>query len=103
MRRLAKAKREIPTDLQSDDREGSDPSPLEGMINEEESTAIQKAMGRIGDICKQLLLLYYWEECSMEEIASRLGFANADTAKTKKYQCKKALEKILKDVTESYG
>jgi hypothetical protein len=31
----------------------------------------------------------------MEEIADRLGFANADTAKAKKYQCKKALEKAL--------
>jgi hypothetical protein len=32
----------------------------------------------------------------MEEIALKLGFANADTVKSKKYQCKKALEKIVK-------
>ena len=34
----------------------------------------------------------------MEEIAARMGFANAATAKAKKYQCKKALEKVLKGV-----
>ena len=33
----------------------------------------------------------------MEAIARDLGFANADTAKAKKYQCKKALERAIKE------
>ncbi|MGB6649412.1 MAG: sigma-70 family RNA polymerase sigma factor, partial [Bacteroidota bacterium] len=49
----------------------------------------------LGEPCRTLLLLFYWEERSMGEIAVELGFANADTAKSKKYQCKKALEKLL--------
>jgi hypothetical protein len=32
----------------------------------------------------------------MEQIAQALGFANADTAKAKKYQCKKALERAVR-------
>ena len=34
----------------------------------------------------------------MEEIAVRLGFANADTVKSKKYQCREALGRMVKKV-----
>jgi len=57
---------------------------------------VRDALDRLGEPCRTLLILFYWEEASMEEIASRLGFANAETAKSKKYQCKKALEQILR-------
>jgi hypothetical protein len=33
---------------------------------------------------------------SMAEIAEKMGFANADTAKTKKYKCKQELDKMIK-------
>ena len=33
------------------------------------------------------------------QIAAMMGFANSNTAKAKKYQCKKALEQVLKDVS----
>ena len=32
----------------------------------------------------------------MANIADKLGFANTDTAKTKKYKCKKKLDEIIK-------
>lgn len=57
-------------------------------------------MEKIGQPCRRLLLMFYWEEASMETIAGQLGFANAETAKAKKYQCKKALEKMVKAVLE---
>ena len=34
----------------------------------------------------------------MEDIARRMNFANADVAKSKKYQCKKSLEAALKQI-----
>ena len=37
----------------------------------------------------------------MEEIARKRGFANADTAKAKKYPCKKALQGMLKDIADN--
>jgi DNA-directed RNA polymerase specialized sigma24 family protein len=64
--------------------------------NNERVAAVRGAMEQIGNPCRDILLLYYWEERSMEEIAAELGFANADTVKSKKYQCKKALEKLVK-------
>ena len=103
LRRLAKAKREIPTDLQSDDQADPIGSVLDTMIENEETEAVRNALEKIGEQCKKLLLLFYWEECSMEEIAGKMGFANAETVKSKKYQCKKSLEKVLKQVTDRYA
>ncbi|HEY6952450.1 MAG TPA: sigma-70 family RNA polymerase sigma factor [Bacteroidota bacterium] len=101
-RRLARAKREIPTDFEADDRPDQEDSILDTLIENEESAAVRAAMERIGEQCRQLLLLFYWEERSMEEIAIKLGFANADTVKSKKYQCKKLLENVLKKTLNRY-
>ncbi len=40
-------------------------------------------------LVKKVLMYYYFDEMSMQDIADVLGFANTDTAKTKKYKCKK--------------
>jgi RNA polymerase sigma factor (sigma-70 family) len=96
LRQLARIRRERPTEIDADANAGSDPSALEELIESEQSKTLADALARLGEPCHRLLLLYYYEERSMEEIARDLGFANADTAKSKKYQCKKALEKILK-------
>jgi RNA polymerase sigma factor (sigma-70 family) len=103
LRRLAKAKREIPTDLQSDDQADPTGSVLDTLIENEETAAVRNALEKIGEQCKKLLLLFYWEECSMEEIAGKMGFANAETVKSKKYQCKKSLEKVLKQAMDRYA
>jgi RNA polymerase sigma factor (sigma-70 family) len=95
LRRLARARREVPeTDA---DPPADDASPLELMIEEEEAEAVRSALERLGEPCRKLLLLFYWEEESMETIAARLGMANADTVKSKKYQCKKALEALVRE------
>jgi RNA polymerase sigma factor (sigma-70 family) len=95
-RRLAQMRREIPSEMDPDRTIADDPSPLDEALESEQARLVQTALERLGDPCKTLLVLYYWEELSMEEIARKLGFANAQTAKSKKYQCKKALEKLLK-------
>lgn len=103
LRRLARAKREIPTDLQPESNPDPAASVLDVMVEEEEALAVRQAMEKIGEPCRQLLTLFYWDECSTEEIARRMGFANADTVKSKKYQCKKSLEKILKQTSDRYA
>lgn len=96
LRRLARSRREIPMELDPERAESDDPSPLDEAIETEQAQLVRDALERLGDPCKTLLLLFYWEELPMEEIAVRMGMANADTAKSKKYQCKKALERLLK-------
>ena len=102
LRRLARARREIPSDLQEDTVPQDDPSPLDILEEEEDTTAVHAALTANGDPCRALLLLYYWEEASMEDIARQLGFANAATAKSKKYQCKEQLKRLMGSSADSH-
>jgi RNA polymerase sigma factor (sigma-70 family) len=72
------------------------PTMLEEVISAEKINILRSAMEQIQPICKKILLLFYFEEKCLEEIARILNFANSDVVKSKKYQCKKLLEEILK-------
>ncbi|HYG01089.1 MAG TPA: sigma-70 family RNA polymerase sigma factor [Chryseosolibacter sp.] len=62
----------------------------------EKEKIVAKCIEQLGDTCKKVLMYYYFEEMSMQDIAEKLGFANTDTAKTKKYKCKKKLDELVK-------
>ena len=94
-RRLARMKKEIPTEIDPEVTADDKLSALDELVETEQSERVRSAMKRIGEPCHTLLLLFYWEELSTQQIAQRMGFANADTVKSKKYQCKKMLERIL--------
>ena len=63
---------------------------------EERSLVIKKCIEELGDTCKKILTYYYFDGMNMVEIAEKLNFANTDTAKTKKYKCKKRLDQLVK-------
>ena len=66
------------------------------MDKPEREKIIAKCMDQLGETCRKVLMYYYFEEMSMQEIADKLGFANTDTAKTKKYKCKQKLDELVK-------
>jgi RNA polymerase sigma factor (sigma-70 family) len=96
MRRLARMRRECPMALTEEAATNDDPSILEQLIESEQAQAVVEALRRLGEPCRTLLRLFYWEEMPNEEIAQQMDFANADVVKSKKYQCKKSLEAILR-------
>ena len=55
------------------------------------------------DPCGSIILLYYYEKMSMEDIAIRVGYKNATTTKSKKNQCMKDLTKRVKDSLRRNG
>ncbi len=57
---------------------------------------INECINSLGDTCRKILTYYYFDGMSMTDIAEKLGFANTDTAKTKKYKCKKKLDSLVK-------
>lgn len=75
------------------------PSSLDDVIKGENIAAVRKALDRINPVCKELLMLFYFEERSFKDIARIMGFAGTDVAKTRKYQCKKSLHTVLKKLT----
>jgi RNA polymerase sigma factor (sigma-70 family) len=76
--------------------EEKDSAVNEDMDAPERERIILQCIEQLGDTCKKVLMYYYFEEMSMQDIAEKLGFANTDTAKTKKYKCKKKLDDLVK-------
>lgn len=66
------------------------------MEKPEREKIIAKCLDQLGETCRKVLMYYYFDEMSMQEIADKLGFANTDTAKTKKYKCKQKLDELVK-------
>jgi RNA polymerase sigma factor (sigma-70 family) len=62
----------------------------------EREKIIAQCLDQLGETCRKVLMYYYFDELSMQEIADKLGFANTDTAKTKKYKCKQKLDELVK-------
>lgn len=93
MRKRKRYSNEDVPDSAADDQ----PSSLDNLISNERHELLQRAMNNISATCKKLLLLYYFEERNMSDIAEQLGFAGPDVAKAKKYQCKKSLEALMKE------
>ena len=63
---------------------------------EERIRIVRECIDQLGDNCKKILSYYYFDGLSMNDIAEKLGYANTDTAKTKKYKCKKRLDDHIK-------
>jgi len=49
----------------------------------------------LGDPCRKLLVLYYYEKRSMEEISSIMKYSNSNSAKNQKYKCLQRLKKVV--------
>lgn len=60
-------------------------------------TAIHEIIAEMDETCRKLLSYFYFDGFSNKVIAEKLGFANTDTVKSKKYQCYKKLEGMVKD------
>lgn len=64
----------------------------------EEESRLQKmeeGMRLLGEPCATLLNDYYAKSMSMEAIAEKFGYTNADNAKNQKYKCLQRLKKIM--------
>jgi len=79
--------------LSNEEKDSSESMDLEGPEREK---IIANCMEQLGETCRKVLMYYYFDEMSMQEIADKLGFANTDTAKTKKYKCKQKLDELVK-------
>lgn len=56
---------------------------------------VNTEINKLGDPCQQLLECYYYKQMSWEEIAIKLGYATAASARNQKYKC---LERIRSKV-----
>ena len=65
------------------------------MTRLERAQALKSLLDRVGEGCKQVLMLYYFEEMSMKDIARELKYSSAQVAKNKKSSCLKKLKNLV--------
>ena len=59
---------------------------------------ITQALESLGEPCKKILQLFYYQQLSMSQISEALAYKNAKTTKNLKYKCIKRLQKIYQQV-----
>jgi len=82
------------------DRPGDSKQIDDSMEENELAGIVKKCMKQLSVLCQEILTSFYYEEQSMQEISKSLGLANENVAKSKKYQCKKELERLVKKAVD---
>ncbi|MEA3494977.1 MAG: sigma-70 family RNA polymerase sigma factor [Bacteroidota bacterium] len=55
--------------------------------SDELNRIILKLLDQIGKNCKEILVFYYFENCSMHEIKDKVGYITEQSVKSQKYRC----------------
>ena len=63
--------------------------------------ALRTSLSKLGEDCRTLITLYYYENISMQEIAAIMGFRNSRVAITTKSRCWKRLKERAYDELET--
>jgi RNA polymerase sigma factor (sigma-70 family) len=61
----------------------------------EANEELMKTIGALGETCKKILVMYYYENHSMKEILAALHYENEQVVRNKKYKCLKKLEELV--------
>jgi RNA polymerase sigma factor (sigma-70 family) len=80
--------------------------PVEDTIEEhvkkdEQFRIMEHSMSGMGEPCKTILEDYYIRKMSMQDIAEKFGYTNAENAKNQKYKCLMRLKKLFFDQYKS--
>ena len=68
----------------------------ESVENEDLQQLVNLGLAELGEPCNAILASFYLEGLSMEDLAERYNYKNAEVAKNLKYKCLQRLKKILK-------
>ena len=63
----------------------------------ERKRQLRELVDQLGESCRKVLLLFYYENLSMKEMVEHLPYDNEQVVRNKKYKCLQALAGIIKD------
>ncbi|NOT52304.1 MAG: RNA polymerase sigma factor [Chitinophagaceae bacterium] len=78
-------------------KEQAEPDAGHLIADREGRSEIMKLVGSLGETCKKILLLFYYENLSMKEILKSMHYENEQVVRNKKYKCLKQLEQMLNE------
>ena len=62
---------------------------------------LQQFFMQLGNQCKKIITLFYYEEKRLDEIVELLGYENKEVAKSQKSRCLKQLKNLIQTHHES--
>lgn len=69
-------------------------------VDEEDKDAqlltLREGFKKLGEQCRKVLTLFYYEEQNLESIQNQLGYSNKDVLKSQKSRCLKQLKELTK-------
>jgi RNA polymerase sigma factor (sigma-70 family) len=88
----------IPTGRFSEETDYSFREDISKEIEKEKKLQlVEKAIASLGEKCRKILRLFYFDKKSMDEIAKLLGYNSENTAKNQKYKCLESAKKKLEE------
>ena len=63
----------------------------------EKKRQLRELVYQLGEPCRKILLLFYYEDLSMKEILDHLPYENEQVVRNKKYKCLQQLTVFIKD------
>jgi RNA polymerase sigma factor (sigma-70 family) len=82
--------------LFEEDRDQGDPDIGEIIRDRELKRQLNQLLKDLGDSCRKILELFYYENLSMKEIVSHLHYENEQVVRNKKYKCLQQLTDKMK-------
>jgi RNA polymerase sigma factor (sigma-70 family) len=94
-------KKRMRTDSREQKFESARPQSEDG-INEwidesDKKRQLRDLVFQLGEPCRKLLMLFYYENLSMREILNYLPYENEQVVRNKKYKCLQQLTEIMKN------
>lgn len=74
---------------------GEEPDVLAVIHVREQADLVRNLLNRVGDSCRKLLEMIYFDDASMKEVADALELATEGTARKRKFDCLKKLRSML--------
>ena len=65
------------------------------IADREGKAEVVRLVGELGETCRKILLLFYYENLSMKEILEKMHYENEQVVRNKKYKCLKQLEQMV--------
>ena len=67
------------------------------IVHREARTQVIAIVDQLGEACKKILLMFYYENLSMKEILEKTKYETEQVVRNKKYKCLKQLEQMLNE------
>jgi RNA polymerase sigma factor (sigma-70 family) len=77
------------------EKEKSEAGATEFIINREIKNQIVELIESLGENCKKILMAFYYDNLSIQEILLNLHYENEQVVRNKKYKCLQKLQEIL--------